>query len=66
MTHPDTEQSAHKAGRLVVLRVSHSSLKSSDKMKPRSGDWAVTIDFLKEASNTSLSSGSNVNEDYSI
>nr|CAD7400622.1 unnamed protein product [Timema poppensis] len=28
-----------------ALHVSHSSLISSDKMKPRSGDWAVTIDF---------------------
>nr|CAD7575124.1 unnamed protein product [Timema californicum] len=34
----------------VVLRVSHSSLMSSDRMKPRSGDWAdceKTIDLLK-------------------
>nr|CAD7193853.1 unnamed protein product [Timema douglasi] len=30
----------------VALRVSHSSLMSSDRMKPRSGDWAVTINFL--------------------
>nr|CAD7577541.1 unnamed protein product [Timema californicum] len=30
----------------VVLRVSHSSLMSSDRMKPRSGDWAVTINSL--------------------
>nr|CAD7430778.1 unnamed protein product [Timema monikensis] len=44
----------------VVLHVSHSSLMSSDRMKPRLGDWAVTIDFIKEAANTSLSSGSNV------
>nr|CAD7572985.1 unnamed protein product [Timema californicum] len=44
----------------VVLRVSHSSLMSSDRMKPRSGDWAVTIDFLYEATITSLSSGSSV------
>nr|CAD7400046.1 unnamed protein product [Timema poppensis] len=28
----------------VALRVSHSSLMSSDRMKP--GDWAVTINFL--------------------
>nr|CAD7266002.1 unnamed protein product [Timema shepardi]CAD7577502.1 unnamed protein product [Timema californicum] len=30
----------------VALRVSHSSLMSSDRMKPMSGDWAVTINFL--------------------
>ncbi|CAG2063636.1 unnamed protein product [Timema podura] len=30
----------------VVLRVLQSSLMSSDRMKPRLGDWAVTIDFL--------------------
>ncbi|CAG2055709.1 unnamed protein product [Timema podura] len=33
----------------VALRVSHSLLVSSDRMKPRSGDWAVTIAFHKEA-----------------
>nr|CAD7429751.1 unnamed protein product [Timema monikensis] len=37
----------------VVLR------KSSDRMKPRPGDWAVTIDSLSETAITSLSSGSN-------
>nr|CAD7576525.1 unnamed protein product [Timema californicum] len=30
----------------VALRVSHSSLMSSDRMKPGWGDWAVTINFL--------------------
>nr|CAD7452414.1 unnamed protein product [Timema tahoe] len=30
---------------------------SSDRLKPRSGHWAVTIDFLQEAAITSLSSG---------
>nr|CAD7575062.1 unnamed protein product [Timema californicum] len=30
----------------VALRVSHSSLMSSDRMKPGLGDWAVTINFL--------------------
>nr|CAD7435392.1 unnamed protein product [Timema monikensis] len=44
----------------VALCVSRSSLMSSDRMKPRSGDWAVTIDFLQEAAITSLSSGSSV------
>nr|CAD7593283.1 unnamed protein product [Timema genevievae] len=39
----------------VALHVSHSSLMSSDRMKLRSGDWAVTIDFLL----TSLSIGNN-------
>nr|CAD7396323.1 unnamed protein product [Timema poppensis] len=32
----------------VALRVSHSSLMSSDRMKPRSGDWAVTIRSLAD------------------
>nr|CAD7430579.1 unnamed protein product [Timema monikensis] len=32
---------------------------SSDRMKPRSGDWAVMTDFLQEAAIT-LSSGSSV------
>nr|CAD7460686.1 unnamed protein product [Timema tahoe] len=32
----------------VALQVSHSSLMSSDRMKPTSGDWAVTIDFLQD------------------
>nr|CAD7445201.1 unnamed protein product [Timema bartmani] len=31
----------------VALHVSHSSLTSSDKIKPRSGDWAVTSDFYE-------------------
>nr|CAD7394115.1 unnamed protein product [Timema cristinae] len=30
----------------------------SDRMKPRSGDWAVAIYFIQEAAITSLSSGS--------
>ncbi|CAG2069058.1 unnamed protein product [Timema podura] len=30
----------------VTLRISHSSLMSSDRMKPRSGDLVVMIDFL--------------------
>nr|CAD7575819.1 unnamed protein product [Timema californicum] len=33
----------------VALRVSHSSLMSSDRMKPGSGDWAVMINFFQEA-----------------
>nr|CAD7204060.1 unnamed protein product [Timema douglasi] len=49
---PDTKE--------VALRVSHSSLMSSDRMKPRSGDWAVTINFLYATSITSLSIGSSV------
>nr|CAD7256149.1 unnamed protein product [Timema shepardi] len=36
----------------IKLRVSHSLLTSSDRMKPRSGDWAVTIDSLQEATIT--------------
>ncbi|CAG2061159.1 unnamed protein product [Timema podura] len=43
----------------VVLHVSHSSLMSSDRMKPSSWDWAVMINFLEEATITSLSDGSN-------
>ncbi|CAG2054661.1 unnamed protein product [Timema podura] len=31
---------------VVVLHVSHSSLMSFDRMKPRSGEWVVMIDFL--------------------
>nr|CAD7442514.1 unnamed protein product [Timema bartmani] len=34
-------------------------LMSSNRMKPRSGDWAVTFEFLQEAAITSLSNGSN-------
>nr|CAD7425647.1 unnamed protein product [Timema monikensis] len=43
----------------VALRVSHFLLMNYNGMKPRSGDLAVMIDFLKETANTSLSSGSN-------
>nr|CAD7394901.1 unnamed protein product [Timema cristinae] len=43
----------------VASRVSHSSLMSSDRMKPRSRDWVVTINFPQEADTTSLSNGSN-------
>nr|CAD7444435.1 unnamed protein product [Timema bartmani] len=32
----------------VALHFSHSLLMSSDRMKPRSGDWEVMIDFIKE------------------
>nr|CAD7195773.1 unnamed protein product [Timema douglasi] len=32
----------------VALRVSHSSLMSSDRMKPRSGDWANVVDPFEE------------------
>ncbi|CAG2055979.1 unnamed protein product, partial [Timema podura] len=34
-------------------------LTSSNRMKPMSGDWAVTFEFLQEAAITSLSNGSN-------
>nr|CAD7597233.1 unnamed protein product [Timema genevievae] len=50
----------------VALRVSHSSLMSSDRMKPGSGDWAVMIDLLQEADTTLLSSGSNVKCELSV
>nr|CAD7255829.1 unnamed protein product [Timema shepardi] len=48
----------------VALRVSHSSLMSSDRMKPRSGDWAVTINFLFETPITSLSIGSSAYQEW--
>nr|CAD7438625.1 unnamed protein product [Timema bartmani] len=48
----------------VVLRFSHSTLMSSDGMKPSSGHWVVMIDFLQEVAITSLSSGSNVNASH--
>nr|CAD7569536.1 unnamed protein product [Timema californicum] len=48
-----------KASLEVVLRISHSFL-SFDRIKPMSGEWAVTIDFLQEAAITFLSNGSNV------
>nr|CAD7420493.1 unnamed protein product [Timema poppensis] len=35
----------------VALRVSQSLLISSDRMKPRLGDWAATIGFSSRASN---------------
>nr|CAD7415121.1 unnamed protein product [Timema poppensis] len=44
------------------LHVSHSSLMSSDRMKPRSGGWAVTI----EATITSLSNGSNEDKEADV
>nr|CAD7407313.1 unnamed protein product [Timema poppensis] len=36
-------------GREVVLLISPSLLVSSDRMKPRSGDWAGTIHFIQKA-----------------
>nr|CAD7262884.1 unnamed protein product [Timema shepardi] len=45
----------------VELHVSLPFLMSSDRMKPGSGDWAVSINFLQEATITSLSNGSNYN-----
>ncbi|CAG2060930.1 unnamed protein product, partial [Timema podura] len=41
--------------------VPHSFLMSFHRMKPRSGDWAVMIDFLQETAITSLYSDSSVN-----
>nr|CAD7441743.1 unnamed protein product [Timema bartmani] len=46
----------------VALRVSCSSLMSSNRMKPRPVDWAVMIDSLQEAAITSLYNGSNTLE----
>nr|CAD7409351.1 unnamed protein product [Timema poppensis] len=43
----------------VVLCISHSSLMSSNIIKPRSGEWVMTIDFIKQAAITSLFSDSN-------
>nr|CAD7453529.1 unnamed protein product [Timema tahoe] len=45
----------------VVLRVSHSLLMSSDRVKLRSKYCVVTTDFLQEATIASLSNGSIVN-----
>nr|CAD7593802.1 unnamed protein product [Timema genevievae] len=42
--------------RTVVLHVSHSLLRCSNRMKPRWRDWAVAINLLEEADITSLSS----------
>nr|CAD7439434.1 unnamed protein product [Timema bartmani] len=44
----------------VESHVSHFILMISDRMNPRSRDWAVTIDFLPEVAIISLSNGSNV------
>nr|CAD7403455.1 unnamed protein product [Timema poppensis] len=49
---------------VVLLRVSHSILMSSKRMKPKSGDWVVVIYFLEKAAITSLSSGSSVRRRY--
>nr|CAD7428624.1 unnamed protein product [Timema monikensis] len=46
-------------GMEVVLHVSHFLLISSERMKPRSGEWAVMMDVLQEAALSSLSSGGN-------
>nr|CAD7437780.1 unnamed protein product [Timema bartmani] len=51
--------------REVVLHISHSSLMSSDRMKPRSRDLVVTIDFLQEAANTSLFNDNNAEDFFS-
>ncbi|CAG2054634.1 unnamed protein product, partial [Timema podura] len=51
---------SHVRDQEVVLCILHSSLMRSDRMKPRLGDWAVTIDFLLEATITALSNGSNL------
>nr|CAD7197385.1 unnamed protein product [Timema douglasi] len=45
----------------VVLSISHSLLISSNIMKPKSGNWAVTIDLIQETTITSLSNSNNVN-----
>nr|CAD7429101.1 unnamed protein product [Timema monikensis] len=56
-------------GRLFTLRGSGTdqiqnldNKLRSDRMKPRSGDWAVTIYFLQEPAVTSLSSDSSVEQ----
>ncbi|CAG2053635.1 unnamed protein product, partial [Timema podura] len=50
----------------VAVCVSHSLLMSSNRIKPHSGDWVVTVDFFKEAAVTYLSSSSNKVDPYSI
>nr|CAD7206547.1 unnamed protein product [Timema douglasi] len=52
----NTEESDSGEEGLVAIVISHSSPLGSNKVKPSSEDWAVTINFLI----TSLSSGSNV------
>nr|CAD7443946.1 unnamed protein product [Timema bartmani] len=52
-------------GHEVALCVSHSPLASSNRIKPRSGDWVITVDFLQEAAITSLYNDSNVKIDPS-
>nr|CAD7424805.1 unnamed protein product [Timema monikensis] len=44
----------------VVLCMSNSLLMSSNRMKPWSEDWAVTIDFIQGAAITSMSNDSNL------
>nr|CAD7439918.1 unnamed protein product [Timema bartmani] len=56
----DFQKNKHHTDEEIALRVSHYLLRSSDRMKPRSGDWAVTITFLQEAAITSLSNDSNL------
>nr|CAD7588833.1 unnamed protein product [Timema genevievae] len=51
----------------VALCVPYCPLISTNRMKPRSGDWAVTINFLKEAAIPSLANGSNkLYETYAV
>nr|CAD7256190.1 unnamed protein product [Timema shepardi] len=52
---------SQKIQREVTLRVSHFLLIRLEKIKPRSRDWKVMIDFLQEAAITYLSSGGLVN-----
>ncbi|CAG2057544.1 unnamed protein product [Timema podura] len=59
-SHPRESGRRDRSINRMLLSVLHSSLMSSDIMKPGSGDWAVMIGFLQEAATTPLSSGSNV------
>nr|CAD7410420.1 unnamed protein product [Timema cristinae] len=48
----------------LALRITHSPLTITGRIKPRSGDWVVMINFLQVAAITSLSSGSNIRNGY--
>nr|CAD7433371.1 unnamed protein product [Timema monikensis] len=48
----------------IALRITHSPLTITGRIKPRSGDWVVMINFLQVAAITSLSSGSNIRNGY--
>nr|CAD7260817.1 unnamed protein product [Timema shepardi] len=54
----------HMIRKSVALHISHSPLMCTGRIKLRSGDWVVMINFLQVAAITSLSSGSIVRNGY--